>query len=64
MKKFLLAAIVVALGAADSQACVARRASRAKSVTKTKTVTKAAARPVREVLVAPLRLALPCPNCR
>ena len=66
MKSFLLAVVVVAFAAAESQACLGqRRAARAKTVTKTKTVDRTSVLPVvRAVIAAPIRLAVPCPNCK
>lgn len=69
MKKFLLVLATLAVTASFSDACVAgRRASKARTVTKTKTVARAGvSTPVRSVLVAPVRVVgafLPCPNCR
>lgn len=73
MKRFIIAAVVVALAAADSQACRGeRRAARqsSKTVVKEKTVERAGVRPVREALVIPLtaaarlRALVPCASCK
>lgn len=66
MSKFLVALVAVAFAASESQACGGRAARReARTVTKTKTVARTGVLPpVRAVLVAPLRLAIPCATCR
>lgn len=73
MKRFLIAAVVVALAAADSQACRGeRRAARqsSKTVVKEKTVQTDGIRPIREALAIPLTAAarlrsiVPCAVCR
>jgi hypothetical protein len=66
MKRFVLAALVVALTAPASDACFRGRAvARAKSVTRT--VAKAGVTPVRNIVAAPFRavresLPAPCPG--